>query len=154
MIEAKQGIQQNHCSRPSEQIPTELPTQWIRRPAVGWSDLKRSGSDDCLRNRIDAWGHQSWMVTTGMQWCHDKGRERNHFVSTTQRLTAQQPVEDTLIDALRGCRRTEELQSLEQRLAQDEGMPPLFDWICDLLVQRRISRALGARLLKQLHNIN
>jgi hypothetical protein len=91
-------------------------------------------------------------VTTGRQGCHDKTRDAIHFVNTTQRLATHQPVEDTLIDALRGCRQTEELQTLEQRLAQNETMPPLFDWICDLLVQRRISRALAARLLKQLHD--
>ncbi|WP_413441758.1 hypothetical protein [Synechococcus sp. MIT S1220] len=92
------------------------------------------------------------IVTTSGQGCHDKRKDAIHFVNTTQRLATHQPVEDTLIDALRGCRRTEELQTLEQRLAQNSTMPPLFDWICDLLVQRRISRALAARLLKQLHD--
>jgi len=28
----------------------------------------------------------------------------------------------------------------------------LFDWICDLLVKRRLSRGLAAKLLSQLHN--
>ena len=62
------------------------------------------------------------------------------------------PSEDTLIDALRGCQNVQELKDLEQRLAQLDDAPPLFDWICDLLVQRRISRGLAARLLSQLHN--
>ncbi len=61
------------------------------------------------------------------------------------------PSEDTLIDALRGCRNVQELKELEQRLAQLEDAPPLFDWICDLLVNRRVSRGLAAKLLLQLH---
>jgi hypothetical protein len=61
------------------------------------------------------------------------------------------PQEDTLIDALRGCRSVTELRALEQRLESTDAIP-LFDWICDLLVQRRISRGLAARLLGQLHN--
>jgi len=61
------------------------------------------------------------------------------------------PSEDTLIDALRGCQNVQELKELEQRLAQLEDAPPLFDWICDLLVNRRLSRGLAAKLLRQLH---
>ena len=61
------------------------------------------------------------------------------------------PSEDTLIDALRGCRNVQELKDLEQRLAQLDNAPPLFDWICDLLVNRRLSRGLAAKLLLQLH---
>ena len=61
------------------------------------------------------------------------------------------PSEDTLIDALRGCRNVQELKDLEQRLAQLDDAPPLFDWICDLLVNRRLSRGLAAKLLLQLH---
>ena len=61
------------------------------------------------------------------------------------------PAEETLIDALRGCQGGEELKQLEQRLAQVEDAPPLFDWICDLLVKRRLSRILAAKLLLQLH---
>ena len=61
------------------------------------------------------------------------------------------PSEDTLIDALRGCQNAQELKDLEQRLAQVEDAPPLFDWICDLLVNRRLSRGLAAKLLLQLH---
>ena len=72
-------------------------------------------------------------------------------LNTTPVLT-QLPAEDTLIDALRGCRQPSELRALEQRLAGSTDNPPLFNWICDLLVQRRISRALAARLLRQLHD--
>ncbi len=61
------------------------------------------------------------------------------------------PTEDMLIDALRGCRNVQELKDLEQRLAQLDDAPPLFDWICDLLVSRRLSRGLAAKLLLQLH---
>jgi len=61
------------------------------------------------------------------------------------------PSEDTLIDALRGCQNVQDLKDLEQRLAQVEDAPPLFDWICDLLVNRRLSRGLAAKLLRQLH---
>ena len=62
--------------------------------------------------------------------------------------------EDRLIDALRGCSSREELISLEQRLAEEADTPPLFDWICNLLVSRRLSRGLAARLLTQLHQEN
>ena len=63
------------------------------------------------------------------------------------------PSEETLIDALRGCQGAQELKKLEQRLAQVEDAPPLFDWICDLLVRSRLSRILAAKLLLQLHQI-
>ena len=59
--------------------------------------------------------------------------------------------EDRLIDALRGCSSREELFSLQRRLAEEADTPPLFEWICDLLVSRRLSRGLAARLLSQLH---
>ena len=62
--------------------------------------------------------------------------------------------EDRLIDALRGCSSREELISLQQRLAEEADTPPLFDWICNLLVSRRLSRGLAARLLTQLHQEN
>ena len=62
------------------------------------------------------------------------------------------PTEDTLIDALRGCQHVHELKELEQRLAQVEDAPPLFDWICELLVKRRLSRGLASKLLLQLHH--
>ena len=71
---------------------------------------------------------------------------------TTSQLLQTLPSEDTLIDALRGCRHTEELEALEQRLRGVNDAPPLFEWICDLLVARRISRGLAARLLTQLHS--
>ncbi|WP_186538073.1 hypothetical protein [Synechococcus sp. BIOS-E4-1] len=71
-------------------------------------------------------------------------------MNSTQVLI-QQPEEDTLIDALRGCKSVAKLKTLEQRQASTDSVP-LFDWICDLLVQRRISRGLAARLLGQLHN--
>ena len=61
------------------------------------------------------------------------------------------PAEETLIDALRGWQGVQELKKLEHRLAQLEDAPPLFDWICDLLVKRRLSRILAAKLLLQLH---
>ena len=76
---------------------------------------------------------------------------RRNDVATSQLLQTL-PSEDTLIDALRGCRRTEELEALEQRLRGVSEAPPLFEWICDLLVARRISRGLAARLLTQLHS--
>ena len=53
--------------------------------------------------------------------------------------------QDRLIDALRGCREVKEL-------ASTTDAPPLFTWICDLLVARRISRGLAARLLFELHD--
>ena len=65
---------------------------------------------------------------------------------------AGKPTEDTLIDALRGCQHVRQLKELEQRLAQLEDAPPLFDWICELLVNRRLSRGLAAKLLLQLHH--
>ena len=61
-------------------------------------------------------------------------------------------IKDRLVDALRGCRDVKELKALEQRLASTTDAPPLFTWICDLLVARRISRGLAARLLLELHN--
>ena len=62
--------------------------------------------------------------------------------------------EDRLIDALRGCSSRDELISLQQRLAEEADTPPLFDWICNMLVSRRLSRGLAARLLTQLHQEN
>jgi len=60
--------------------------------------------------------------------------------------------EDALIDALRRCRNRMELLTLRDRLLQNPGNPPLFDWICRLLMARRISRGLAARQLSQLHD--
>jgi len=80
---------------------------------------------------------------------------------TKQRLNASMTItaapstrapEDTLIDALRGCRHQEALLDLRDHLLQNPSNPPLFDWICQLLVARRISRGLAARLLSQLHS--
>ena len=59
--------------------------------------------------------------------------------------------EERLIDALRGCSSTEELMTLQQRLEEEPDAPALFDWICNMLVSRRLSRGLAARLLSQLH---
>ncbi len=70
---------------------------------------------------------------------------------TDTHITKPRPAEDTLIDALRGCRDVKELKALEERLAASTDAPPLFTWICDLLVARRISRGLAARLLLELH---
>ena len=89
-------------------------------------------------------------MTRDPKGCHDKGVRLFLNLKTSQ-LLAERPKEDTLIDALRGCRTVQELKAIEQRLTTTDAMP-LFDWICDLLVQRRISRGLAARLLSQLHN--
>ena len=51
-----------------------------------------------------------------------------------------------------GCRDVKALKALEQRLASTTDAPPLFTWICDLLLARRISRGLAARLLFELHS--
>jgi hypothetical protein len=64
----------------------------------------------------------------------------------------EKPAEETLIDALRGCKQATQLKELEQRLASVKDAPPLFDWICDLLVKRRLSRQRAATLLSQLHS--
>ena len=66
----------------------------------------------------------------------------------------EKPAEETLIDALRGCKKATQLKQLEQRLASVKDAPPLFDWICDLLVKRRLSRQRAATLLSQLHSHN
>ena len=91
------------------------------------------------------------MVTAALRRCHDRG-ERTPWLVTSTQLTNARPAEDTLIDALRGCRDVQELKALEQRLASTTDAPPLFAWICDLLVARRISRGLAARLLFELHD--
>ena len=90
-------------------------------------------------------------VTRALRQCHDRGDLAPLPVTSTQ-LTKPRPAEDTLIDALRGCRDVKELKALEQRLASSTDAPPLFSWICDLLVARRISRGLAARLLFELHD--
>ncbi|WP_392349365.1 hypothetical protein [Parasynechococcus sp.] len=70
---------------------------------------------------------------------------------TTGNLLRTLPSNETLIDALRGCRSAEELLRLEQRLAECPDAKPLFDWVCTLLVERQVSRGLAARLLSQMH---
>ena len=60
--------------------------------------------------------------------------------------------EDTLIDALRGCAEESQLLQLRDQLAKNEANPPLFNWVCKLLVDRRISRGLASRVLLQLHH--
>ena len=90
-------------------------------------------------------------VTGALSQCHDGGELAPPPVTSTQ-LIKPRPAEDTLIDALRGCRDVKELKALEQRLASTTDAPPLFTWICDLLVARRISRGLAARLLFELHD--
>ena len=94
---------------------------------------------------------QKRRVTRALRQCHDRGDLAPLPVTSTQ-LTKPRPAEDTLIDALRGCRDVKELKALEQRLASTTNAPPLFTWICDLLVARRISRGLAARLLFELHD--
>ena len=94
---------------------------------------------------------QNRRVTGALRQCHDGGDLGPPPVTITQ-LTKPRPAEDTLIDALRGCRDVKELKALEQRLASTTDAPPLFTRICDLLVARRISRGLAARLLFELHN--
>ena len=91
-------------------------------------------------------------VTWVLRQCHDREEPTPLPVTSTQ-LTKPRPAEDTLIDALRGCRDVNELKALEQRLAATTDAPPLFSWICDLLVARRISRGLAARLLLELHDV-
>ena len=90
-------------------------------------------------------------MTVALRRCHDRGDLAPLPVTSTQ-LTKPRPAEDTLIDALRGCSDVKELKALEQRLASSTDAPPLFNWICDLLVERRISRGLAARLLFELHD--
>ena len=90
-------------------------------------------------------------MTGALRQCHDGGELAPPPVTSIQ-LTKPRPAENTLIDALRGCRDVKELKALEQRLASTTDAPPLFNWICDLLVARRISRGLAARLLFELHD--
>ena len=60
--------------------------------------------------------------------------------------------EDKLIDALRGCQDADQLVKLQATLATNPANPPLFDWVCRLLTDRRISRGLAARVLQHLHH--
>ena len=89
-------------------------------------------------------------MTKNVVRCHEKGMTAEcHGRDST---AAGRPYTGPLIDALRGCRDVKELKALEQRLASTTDAPPLFTWICDLLVARRISRGLAARLLFELHD--
>ena len=71
--------------------------------------------------------------------------------------TAQRPIQtttgkDMLIDALQGIKTKAELMLLQERLTSNPANPPLFNWVCNLLIERRISRGLAARVLSQLHS--
>ena len=89
-------------------------------------------------------------MTNNVVGCHEKVCPRSSIAGTAQLQDVL--TQDRLIDALRGCRDVKELKALEQRLASTTDAPPLFTWICDLLVARRISRGLAARLLCELHD--
>ena len=71
---------------------------------------------------------------------------------TAGNLLSSVPSNDTLIDALRGCRSADDVLRLERRLAELPEAQPLFDWVCTLLVERQVSRGLAARLLSQMHH--
>ena len=73
------------------------------------------------------------------------------MTSTAQRTIQAPTGEDMLIDALRGIKTKQELKLLQSRLTSNPANPPLFDWVCNLLIERRISRGLAARVLYQLH---
>jgi hypothetical protein len=73
------------------------------------------------------------------------------MTSTAQRMIQAPTGEDMLIDALRGIKTKQELRLLQSRLTSNPANPPLFDWVCNLLIERRISRGLAARVLYQLH---
>ena len=45
-----------------------------------------------------------------------------------------------------------QLMLLQERLTSNPANPPLFNWVCNLLIERRISRGLAARVLSQLHS--
>jgi len=65
------------------------------------------------------------------------------MTSTAQRTIQATTGEDMLIDALRGIKTKQELMLLQSRLTSN--------WVCNLLIERRISRGLAARVLSQLH---
>ena len=73
------------------------------------------------------------------------------MTSTAQRTIQATTGEDMLIDALRGIKTKPELMLLQDRLTSNPANPPLFNWVCNLLIERRISRGLAARVLSQLH---
>ena len=74
------------------------------------------------------------------------------MTSTAQRTIQTTTGEDMLIDALRGIKTKPELKLLQERLTSNPANPPLFNWVCNLLIERRISRGLAARVLSQLHD--
>ena len=49
---------------------------------------------------------------------------------TAGNLLSSVPSNDTLIDALRGCRSADDVLRLERRLAELPEAQPLFDWVC------------------------
>ncbi len=76
------------------------------------------------------------------------------MISTAQRTVQATTGEDMLIDALRGIKTKRELMLLQDRLTSNPANPPLFTWVCNLLIERRISRGLAARVLSQLHDVD
>ncbi|NKB74215.1 MULTISPECIES: hypothetical protein [unclassified Synechococcus] len=76
------------------------------------------------------------------------------MTSTAQRTVQATTGEDMLIDALRGIKTKPELMLLQDRLTSNPANPPLFTWVCNLLIERRISRGLAARVLSQLHDVD
>ena len=73
-------------------------------------------------------------------------------VLTEDRLIDAHQAAASLIDP--ACRDVKELIPRTAACIQEADTPPLFDWICNLLVSRRLSRGLAARLLTQLHQAN
>ncbi|WP_186543838.1 hypothetical protein [Synechococcus sp. ROS8604] len=76
------------------------------------------------------------------------------MTSTAQRTVQATTGEDMLIDALRGIKTKRELMLLQDRLTANPANLPLFTWVCNLLIERRISRGLAARVLSQLHDLD
>ena len=72
------------------------------------------------------------------------------MTSTAQRTIEAPTGEDMLIDALRGIKTKQELMLLQSRLTSNPAKPPLFNWVCNLLNERRISKGLDARVFSQL----
>lgn len=73
------------------------------------------------------------------------------FAMTVAALCQSSVSEDKLIDVLRGCEHTQQFLQLRDHLAKDPSNPPLFEWVCSLLVARRLSRGLATRVLRALH---
>lgn len=91
-------------------------------------------------------------MTVTLDRCHDEGSARTLAAMTAGNILSSIPSNDTLIDALRGCRSADDVLRLERRLAELPEAQPLFDWVCTLLVERQVSRGLAARLLSQMHH--